>query len=92
MDDILFPSAPRGNIRVTSQATEEYNCVAWAAHNDARVIWPDELEQWGWPPEVPRAESIEALIGFFELTGFSNYSTADFEAGFEKIVTAQVLA
>jgi hypothetical protein len=83
--DNVFPSAPRGAIRVTSPATAEYNCVAWAACSTRYVIWPDEDEQYSWPPTLPREETIAALAAFFVLVGYEQCPDPAFQMGYTKI-------
>lgn len=51
-----------------------------------RVIWPDEEEQYGWPPDLPREESLNAFRSFFAKVGYADCPDAQPEAGFEKIV------
>ncbi len=70
---------------VTSDATPLYNCVSWALHCNDRVIWPDERDQWGWPPAVQRNETPQAFREFFELMDFHVCQGSAFEQGFEKI-------
>jgi hypothetical protein len=68
--DKIFDGAPAGSIEFTSPADDFYNCVAWAVANDTDVIWPDEDEQWGWPPSIERSEKLAAVESFFALMGF----------------------
>jgi hypothetical protein len=85
MDDLLFPSAPPGNIRPTSSATEEYNCLAWAVWDQRHVIWPDEYEQLSWPPNLPREETVNGIQEFFRAVGFTDCASSTPEANVEKI-------
>ena len=85
MEDILFPNAPRGNIRPVSNATEEYNCLAWAVWDQKHVIWPDEYEQLSWPPDIPREETVVGIQTFFGMVGFIDCVSPIFAPGFEKI-------
>lgn len=86
MQDPIFENAPVGSIVVTSAASVFYNCVAWALANQADVIWPDEDEQWGWPPAVERSEKVETVEAFFRLVGFQKCDAdTTFHDGVEKI-------
>ena len=71
--------------QVTSDATAEYNCISWALHHVRQAIWPDEDEQFGWPEEVPRQETLDAFRQFFEMVGFVACGTGALEQGREKI-------
>lgn len=73
------------NFHTTSPATADYNCIAWAASIDSRVIWPDEDEQLGWPPNLPRVETLDAFIQFFGLLGYTDCANGSAEDGIEKV-------
>lgn len=81
----LFPRLRGSGYRVTSPATAEYNCIAWAAEDTESWWWPDRLRQYFWPPGIPRNESIEAFVALFESFGYEVCDDADQEVGFEKI-------
>lgn len=85
MPDANFPNMTERNWRPASDSTAEYNCVAWAAHTTAHYIWPDAGQQFAWPPDLQRQDTVDALCSFFSLLGFSCCQTADPEPGFEKI-------
>lgn len=86
MADLFFENAPQGSVVPESKATDFYNCIAWAVRNEEDVIWPDEDEQWGWPPQVERQETLAALQGFFLLSGFKACGVdTKFQEGLEKV-------
>jgi hypothetical protein len=71
------------NYRVTSPATWEYNCIAWAAGVTHSWWWP--VPGRFWPPDVPRDESLAAFVAAFASLGYADCRSADREPGLEKI-------
>jgi hypothetical protein len=82
--DIFFENAPPGSVVFISPVDEFYNCVGWAVHRKD-VIWPDEDEQWRWPPEIRRDETRESFERFFSLLGFVRSANTRLERGYEKV-------
>lgn len=80
-----FPNLHSGYFEITSEATVEYNCIAWAAGATDAHWWPDPWYNSYWPEDAPREETIDAFIKAYETLGYSTCSTADFENNFEKI-------
>ena len=70
---------------VTSEPTDEYNCIAWAA-GDASSWWdPVEDESSYWPEGAPRAHTLAAYERAFELSGFTRCDDDAVDEGYEKI-------
>jgi hypothetical protein len=67
-----FPHATLANCMPHSDPTEEYNCVGWAVHSQRDFIWPDEREQFSWPLDLPRDESVDGMKAFFARVGFAD--------------------
>lgn len=83
--DHLFPNLAEGGYSITSPRSPFYNCIAWAAR-DVMAWWePDMMNNYYWPPGVPREYSIDAYRRAYEALGFTECSKADLEEGFEKI-------
>ena len=80
-----FPHVTQANCRPTSDPTEAYNCVGWAAHSQLDYIWPDERQQFSWPEGLPREETVDCMKRFFALMKFSECGDGSLESGFEKI-------
>ena len=78
-----FPDIEFGKFRVTSDATPQYNCIAWAAGENHRYWWPDS--QYYWPSLVPRKRSVEAFVQAFGLLGYVTCPDSGLEPEFEKI-------
>ncbi len=80
-----FPNLLVSGYLITSPATPEYNCIAWAA-NDTDVWWePDLLNLSFWPSGIPRIYSLDAYIKAYERLDYAICNTDDYEDGFEKI-------
>jgi hypothetical protein len=80
-----FPRLTPSNHRITSPASRRYNCVAWAAGDQERWWWPDELGIAFWPERVPRKQDLDTFIAVFRTLGFETSEDAEFEAGFERV-------
>lgn len=84
----LFPGLANSAFHVTSAATKDYNCIAWAAGDSTHWWWPDpdpDNEAKYWPPEVALAESLDAFIAAFATLGYSPCPSEELEQGIEKI-------
>jgi hypothetical protein len=66
---------------ITSEPTQEYNCIAWAAGESDRFWWPGRF----WPASVGRKVNRANFIRAFESIGYKMCETPDVEAGYEKV-------
>lgn len=80
-----FPDLRCSGYSITSPATAEYNCIAWAAGDTERWWWPDPLYLRYWPYDIPRTETVKAFIRVYETLGYTICEDAGYESGFEKI-------
>ncbi|MCH8817807.1 MAG: hypothetical protein IIC92_08775 [Chloroflexi bacterium] len=81
-----YPRLTNANHRVTSDASEEYNCVAWAAGIDTENVWPGDYgDDFVWSEDLPEAEEMASVVAFFESLGYEVCETTDLEEGFEKV-------
>ena len=78
-----FPGLASG-YRTTSQATDEYNCIAWAAGRDDCWWWPGHLDGF-WPPGVPAVATLAAFEAAYRFLGYELCPSGGFEPQFEKI-------
>jgi hypothetical protein len=77
-----FPRLTATNHRVTSPATSDYNCIAWAAQDTGRWWQPGVY----WPcSALPTDFGIEILVEAFGSLGYEPCAVADFETGVEKV-------
>lgn len=77
----VFPRLANTNYQHTSDQTDDYNCIAWAAGDNGRWWWPGRH----WPADVPRAVTKLAFIKAFAELGYEVCETPDLEEGFEKV-------
>jgi hypothetical protein len=82
-DPSYLPNLTAQNCKVTSPATRVYNCIAWAASDDALWWWPDDFSYW--PPDVAREITIGAFMQLYALFGYVECVDGTLETGFEKI-------
>lgn len=80
-----YPNLPVYGYKITSPDTIDYNCVAWAAEDDETWWWPDVQEQFYWPPDVPREETLEAFQKAYNNIGYEICQDDALETGFQKI-------
>ena len=80
-----FPRLRQTGYTITSPATEDYNCVAWAAKENDRWWWPDPMGIGYWPQNAPREVTLDAFLTAFAIVGFEICSGDLLEPGFEKI-------
>ena len=71
---------------LTSESTDSYNCIAWAAGDDRRKWWP-----WGpvfWPGRPRNAEfddNVQEFQRAFATLGYRGCAHGALEPGFEKV-------
>jgi hypothetical protein len=84
-----FPklSRKRDNFKVTSFATDQYNCIAFAADDRNHWWWP--VNRWRrhdyWPPGCPEELLLASFVAAFRRLGYKDCDDGDFENGVEKI-------
>jgi hypothetical protein len=78
-----FPSLAV-TFRVTSEETDRYNCIAWAAGDTSRWWWP--LYPSYWPEMAPREATLDAFVAAFATLGSAGCADGDLEDGKEKVV------
>jgi hypothetical protein len=83
-----FPGLRNSAFRVTSPATRDYNCIAWAAGDTTHWWWPDidtENDAIYWPAGVVLEETLDAFMAAFATLGYAPASGEEAEPGFEKV-------
>jgi len=84
-EDLLklkFPNLRFNYFQITSPATIQYNCIAWAAGKSDKWWWP---VGYYWPGQVSRDASPKAFADAFAISGYSPCENDALEAGFEKV-------
>ena len=70
-------------INQTSEATQTYNCIAWALGLSDRWWWPSNRATWH--PDVVRENTIDAFTTMFSKFGYLPCDAEYQEMGKEKI-------
>lgn len=78
-----FPALTGRPVRKTSEATEDYNCFAFAAGSE-KVRWGPAID-YHWPDEVPRTDTLDAFIQAYGTLGYVIGAEATIEIGTEKV-------
>ncbi len=84
--ELVQDSLPRltaENYRITSPATWDYNCIAWAVGITDTWWWPSPGRYW--PEGVAREETVAAFMAAFGLHGYLPVPNSDLEQEMEKI-------
>lgn len=79
----IFPSLQTSGYDITSPATKEYNCIAWAAGDSETWWWPNK--DCFWPSEIPQEENFDAFIKIYEALGYTPCDNYGYEEGVEKV-------
>jgi hypothetical protein len=85
--ELVKDSLPRltaTNYRITSSASWQYNCIAWAADITDAWWWPAPGRYW--PSEAPREETIAAFLAAFASLGYQPIADSALEPAVEKLV------
>ena len=69
---------------VTSDSTDEYNCIAWAANDTERWWWPHPDSYW--PTGLPHVETLANFIRAFQTLGYEPCEDGALEIGYTKVV------
>ena len=80
-----FPNLRRGSYRISSPGTDEYNCLAWAAEDDAQWWEPSASVGHSWPPNVPLEGTVDGVALAYESLGFERYKNREVEDGYVKV-------
>jgi len=86
--EALFPGLGTSTYRVTSAASRDYNCIAWAAEDTRHWWWPDldpDNDAIFWPRGVALEETLDAFAAVFATRGYVACSGEELEPGFERV-------
>ena len=82
--DDQMPLLAAEGYQITSEPTNEYNCVAYAVGETDRW-WSHSEADYYWPEHASRTPSIQSLIEVFAGLGYELCEDAGNEAGFNKV-------
>lgn len=80
--DHQFPRLATEGYEITSDPTDDYNCIAYAAGDT--TAWWSHIPGYRWP-NATRTPSVNSLMQVFNGLGFELCDDAREERGFEKI-------
>jgi len=83
VDESCFPRLAVDGYRLTSDPSEEQNCIGYAA--DRPGEWWEPLEDTVWPDGVPRDYSVDSLVAAFLTLGYAQCDSGSHEVGYEKV-------
>jgi hypothetical protein len=72
-------------IKLTSLATPQYNCIAWAAEDTGHFWWPDRMQLGYWPPGVARETTLDAFVAAYRTLGYEPCGDGEFDLGYQKV-------
>lgn len=82
--DHHFPRLAGSGYEITEEATDNYNCIAWALGISSGK-WDCFDPDAHWPPSLPRDHWIWTILRLFADEGFEVCENDTLEAGFERI-------
>jgi len=68
-----------------SEATDSYNCIAFAFGDKRNWWWPIKARGYYWPPGFDFNNSVETFARLFELHGYTKCDNSAHEHGYEKV-------
>ncbi|MEO8498219.1 MAG: hypothetical protein ABI614_24400 [Planctomycetota bacterium] len=80
--DNSFPNLSSSRFEVTSEFSLEYNCIAWAAGDDARWWWPTGGGYW---PIDNTSTTSGSYLQAFATIGYVPADDAKLETDYEKV-------
>ena len=85
---LTLPSFPNSKVEpfvITSSATGNYNCIAWASEDTEHFYWPIPEPFFSWHNDAIQEETIEAFVSFFQLCGYVICEHGKKEKGVTKV-------
>ena len=80
-----LPHLAAEGYEITSDPTDEYNCIAYAAGETDRWWSHAAGDDYYWPEHASRTPSIASLIEVFAGLGYEIWEGAGVEPGFRKV-------
>ena len=80
-----FPNSQAEPLEITSPATGDYNCIAWALEQTDCNYWAHPDGFFNWLPGIPCEETPKAFILLFQSAGYEICETGNPEPGFQKV-------
>ena len=78
-----FPRLTSEEFKTIDQASDRYNCIAYAAGDITNWWWPDGIDYW--PRWATMNNKIESLKEVFAGLKYEQCDDGNFEEGYEKV-------
>ena len=78
-----FPNLASEGFETVGQASELYNCIAYAAGDTTKWWWPDGINYW--PTGATPDNRMESLTEAFAAMGYEQCQNSDAEEGCQKV-------
>ncbi len=79
-----WPNLTDENHAITSPASDNYNCIAWAYEVSNKWMWPGRLDAY-WPSSVAGRDELETIIRLYLDRGYERCASGEREDGYEKV-------
>jgi hypothetical protein len=79
-----WPNLTDENHSITSLATENCNCIAWAYEVSDKWMWPGTLDSY-WPSGVAGRDELETIIQLYLDSGYEKCESGEREEGYKKV-------
>ncbi len=80
-----LPGLEVGSYEITSETSDEYNCIAWALGETHRRWDPLGFVPDYWPQDLPQSDQVVAIQAALAMRGFESCDDGTLEEGVEKI-------
>jgi hypothetical protein len=86
MIEAAFPQLRGTAWSITSPKSESYNCIAWAAGDDANWWWPDPADPRAiWPTGARIGQGVADFVSAFATLGYEVTSEEEAEPGIDRV-------
>ncbi len=79
-----WPNLTDENHAITSPATDNYNCIAWACELGDKWMWPGTLDSY-WPAGVVGRDELETIIQLYLDSSYEECESGEREEGYKKV-------
>ncbi|HEB73147.1 MAG TPA: hypothetical protein ENI77_11100 [Nitrospirae bacterium] len=80
----IFPNLLNTPYVITSEKDKKYNCIAWAAGDNAKWWWPLPEDNY-WPNEAQAGNTMRTFADTFGEMGYDICEHGGLEPGYEKV-------
>ena len=78
-----FPKLASEDFEIVERASEQYNCIAYAAGDTTKSWWPNGIDYW--PPWATRDNRMESLKEAFAGLRYEQCDDSNVEEGYQKV-------